>query len=179
MEHYLVITAVGTDRPGISDEITRLITHCGCNIVDSRLALFGHEFTLIMLLSGNTNAMSRVEATLPLKAQEHDLLTVMKRTEKHEYRFFPYTADFSIEATDSPGLIEQFTHFFAHKNVDIASLSAQTHESHDVDAPNKFQLQISTNLPEGCNLITLQEEYEALCQDLLVTGSVTFVGHNQ
>ncbi|PSW09789.1 glycine cleavage system transcriptional repressor [Photobacterium sanctipauli] len=179
MEHYLVITAVGTDRPGISDEITRLITQCGCNIVDSRLALFGHEFTLIMLLSGNTNAMSRVEATLPLKAQEHDLLTVMKRTKKHEHRFYPYTAEFNVEANDSPGLIEQFTHFFATRNVDIASLSAHTHESDDAEKPNQFQLQISANLPEGCNLMTLQEEYEGLCRDLLVTGSVNFVGHNQ
>lgn len=179
MEHYLVITAVGTDRPGISDEITGLISHCGCNIVDSRLALFGSEFTLIMLLSGNGNAISRVESTLPLKAQEHDLLTVMKRTSKHEYRFFPYTADFHIEAEDTPGLIEQFTHFFATRKIDIASLSAHTHEADEQDSPNRFQLQISTNLPEGCNLMTLQEEYEALCQDLLVSGNVTFIGHNQ
>ena len=179
MEHYLVVTAVGTDRPGISDEVTRLITLCDCNIVDSRLALFGQEFTLIMLLSGSANAISRVESTLPLKASEHDLLTVMKRTTKHEYRHYAYTADFQIEANDSPGLIEQFTRFFASRTIDIASLSAHTQESEQNSSPNRFQLQIGTNLPEGCNLMTLQEEFEALCQDLVVTGNVTFVGHNQ
>ncbi|MGF1727244.1 glycine cleavage system protein R [Photobacterium nomapromontoriensis] len=179
MEHYLVVTAVGMDRPGISDEITRLITHSDCNIVDSRLAIFGREFTLIMLLSGSTNAIARVESTLPLKAQEHDLLTMMKRTSKHEYRYYPYTADFQIEADDSPGLIEQYTRFFASRNIDIGSLSAHTHESKQAGTPNRFQLQISTNLPEGCNLMTLQEEFETLCQQLLVTGNVTFVGHNQ
>ncbi|KLV06695.1 MULTISPECIES: ACT domain-containing protein [Photobacterium] len=179
MEHYLVVTAIGTDRPGISDEITRLITQCGCNIVDSRLAIFGREFSLLMLLSGNANAISRVESTLPLKAHEHDLLTVMKRTSKHEYRYFPYTADFHIEADDSPGLIEQFTRFFASRQIDIASLSAHTHDSTEPGVPNRFQLQIGTNLPDGCNLMTLQEEFEALCHDLVVTGSVTFIGHNQ
>ncbi|WP_299021772.1 ACT domain-containing protein [uncultured Photobacterium sp.] len=179
MEHYLVVTAVGTDRPGISDEVTRLISQCNCNIVDSRLAIFGREFTLIMLLSGNGNAISRVESTLPLKAQEHDLLTVMKRTSKHEYRFLPYTADFHVEADDIPGLTEQFTHFFACRQIDIASLSAHTHEASEEGHPNRFQLQISANLPEGCNLMTIQEEYEALCQDLLVNGTVTFIGHNQ
>jgi len=179
MEHYLVITAVGTDRPGISDEITRVITQCNCNIVDSRLALFGTEFTLIMLLSGNGNAISRVESTLPLKAQEHDLVTVMKRTTKHKDRFFPYTADFHIEADDTPGIIEQFTHFFAMRKIDISSLSAHTHEQPNHDATNRFILQISTNLPEGCNLMSLQEEFEALCHDLLATGTVNFIGHNQ
>lgn len=179
MEHYLVITAVGTDRPGITDQITQLISRCDCNIVDSRIALFGSEFTLIMLLSGNANAISRVESTLPLKAQEHELLTVMKRTSKHEYRFYPYTADFHIEANDAPGLIEKFTHFLATRQIDIASLSAHTLEAEENGNPNRFQLQISTNLPEGCSLMTLQEEYEALCLELKASGNVTFIGHNQ
>lgn len=178
MEHYLVITAVGSDRPGISDEITHLVTQCGCNIVDSRIALFGSEFTLIMLLSGNNNAISRIESTLPLKGQQHDLITVMKRTNKHTPRFFPYTADFHIKAKDSPGLIKHFTHFMASRHIDISTLSANTIESHDNEKPNKLILQISTNLPEDCNLMSLQEEYETLCHDLQADGSVNFIGHH-
>ncbi|HHY0819228.1 TPA: ACT domain-containing protein, partial [Klebsiella pneumoniae] len=37
MTHYLVVTAIGTDRPGIVNEVTRHVSGCGCNIVDSRL----------------------------------------------------------------------------------------------------------------------------------------------
>ncbi|OAN18732.1 glycine cleavage system transcriptional repressor [Photobacterium jeanii] len=179
MEHYLVITAVGTDRPGISDEVTHLATQCGCNIIDSRIALFGHEFTLIMLLAGNANAISRVESTLPLKAQEHELLTVMKRTSKHKARVYPYTADFHIEADDMPGLIGQYTSFLASRQIDIASLSAHTNEAVESDKTDRLFVQISTNIPEGCNLMTLQEEFQALCTDLLVTGTVNFIGHKQ
>ncbi|KLV06452.1 glycine cleavage system protein R [Photobacterium aquae] len=179
MEHYLVVTAVGKDRPGISDEIIRLITQCGCNIIDSRLALLGSEFTLFMLLSGNANAITRVESTLPLTALEHDLLTVMKRTSKHEQRYSPYSAEFHVEANDSPGLTEPFTRFLAARGLSIASLSAQTLESNTPETANTFQLLIGTTLPEGCNLMTLQEEFEVLCHTLQVTGKVTFVGHNQ
>ncbi len=178
MEHYLVITAVGTDRPGITDEITHLVAHSGCNIVDSRIALFGSEFTLIMLLSGNSNAISRIEATLPLKAQEHDLITVMKRTNKHIARFFPYTADFHIEAKDSPGLIKHFTHFMASRKIDISTLSANTIENGHTNIDNQLVLQISTNLPENCNLVSLQEEYETLCEQLNAHGTVNFIGHH-
>ncbi|MDU7469771.1 MAG: ACT domain-containing protein, partial [Serratia marcescens] len=49
-EHYLVITALGADRPGIVNTITRHVSSCGCNIEDSRLAMLGEEFTFIMLL---------------------------------------------------------------------------------------------------------------------------------
>ncbi|MDO6708453.1 MULTISPECIES: glycine cleavage system protein R [unclassified Photobacterium] len=178
MEHYLVITAIGTDRPGITDEITRHISQSGCNIEDSRLAIFGSEFTFILLLSGTASAISRVEATLPLQAQQLDLLTMMKRTTRHEHRFYPYTAEFHIEGTDAPGLIEKFTHFCATRQIDISALSAHSQEDENHGEDDQLTLQLSTNLPEGCNLMSLQEEFEALCQDLDVLGTVTFTGHN-
>lgn len=64
MIHHLVITAVGSDRPGICNRLTQVVTHSGGNIVDSRIALFGKEFTLIMLVSGETNAITRIETLL-------------------------------------------------------------------------------------------------------------------
>ncbi|BBU82015.1 hypothetical protein EIMP300_34150 [Escherichia coli] len=64
-QHYLVITALGADRPGIVNTITRHVSSCGCNIEDSRLAMLGEEFTFIMLLSGSWNAITLIESTLP------------------------------------------------------------------------------------------------------------------
>ncbi|VTM21787.1 Gcv operon repressor [Raoultella terrigena] len=74
LQHYLVITALGADRPGIVNTITRHVSSCGCNIEDSRLAMLGDEFTFIMLLSGTWNAINLIESTLPLKGAELDLL---------------------------------------------------------------------------------------------------------
>lgn len=65
MTHYLVVTAIGTDRPGIVNEVTRHVSGCGCNIVDSRLGIFGNEFTFIMLLSGDWNSLMQLEISLP------------------------------------------------------------------------------------------------------------------
>ncbi len=77
-QHYLVITALGADRPGIVNTITRHVSSCGCNIEDSRLAMLGEEFTFIMLFSGSWNAITLIESTLPLKGAELDLLIVMR-----------------------------------------------------------------------------------------------------
>lgn len=57
MTQHLVITAVGTDRPGICNQVVQLVTQSGCNIIDSRIAMFGEEFTLIMLLSGKATIL--------------------------------------------------------------------------------------------------------------------------
>ncbi|MDI4746093.1 hypothetical protein MJL33_33540, partial [Salmonella enterica subsp. enterica serovar Kentucky] len=42
------MTALGADRPGIVNTITRHVSSCGCNIEDSRLAMLGDEFTFII-----------------------------------------------------------------------------------------------------------------------------------
>ncbi len=70
MKQHLVLTAVGTDRPGICNQVVKLVTQAGCNIVDSRIAIFGNEFTLIMLLTGSTSNITRVETQMPLLGQE-------------------------------------------------------------------------------------------------------------
>ncbi len=91
LQHYLVITALGADRPGIVNTITRHVSSCGCNIEDSRLAMLGDEFTFIMLLSGSWNAINLIESTLPLKGAELELLIVMKRTTARPPQAMPNT----------------------------------------------------------------------------------------
>ncbi|KGY11835.1 glycine cleavage system protein R [Vibrio tubiashii] len=180
MTQHLVITAVGTDRPGVCNQVVHLVTQSGCNIVDSRIALFGNEFTLIMLLTGNNAAITRVETTLPLLGQEHDLITIMKRTSSHSYIDNAYTLEVFVESDDKPGLTEKFTNFFAEKNIGLSSLSAQTINKDKIDAEqDQFHIAISASVDSDCNLMQLQEEFDAICQKLAVQGSLNFLKNSQ
>lgn len=125
-QHYLVITALGADRPGIVNTITRHVSSCGCNIEDSRLAMLGDEFTFIMLLSGTWNAITLIESTLPLKGAELDLLIVMKRTSDRPRPAMPATVWVQVEVADSPHLIERFTALFNSHEMNIAELVSRT-----------------------------------------------------
>ena len=176
MPQHLVITAVGTDRPGISNKVTRLVTESSCNIVDSRIASFGNEFTLIMLLSGSANAVSRIENTLPLLGQQHDLITMIKRTSPHQERDIFYTIDAFVESEDRPGLTEKFTDFFANRNIDLKTLSAQTLKKGENQ--NTFQIQITAEIFQECHIIEIQEQFEALCTTLGVSGKINFYKTN-
>ena len=176
MPQYLVITAVGVDRPGISNKVTRLVTESSCNIVDSRIASFGSEFTLIMLLSGTANAISRIENTLPLLGLQHDLITMMKRTSPHQDRDIFYTIDAFVESEDRPGLTERFTDFLAHRDIDLKTLSAQTLKKGENQ--NTFQIQITAEIFQECHIIEIQEQFEALCASLNVSGKINFYKTN-
>lgn len=114
MHQYLVLTAMGADRTGCVSELTNLATECECNILDSRMAIFGKEFTFIMLLQGEGRAINQIEARLPKLAVEHELITMMKRTsgyctlESKQHYLAEYTG------IDQPGILKSMTAFFAH-----------------------------------------------------------------
>ncbi|UJF19786.1 glycine cleavage system transcriptional repressor [Vibrio sp. SS-MA-C1-2] len=175
MEHYLVITAVGTNRQGISNQITHHISECNCNIVDSRIANFGAEFTLIMLLSGNNNSLSRVEATLPLVGQQHDLLIVMKRTSKHTAIDSSHRAVIKAQLDDTPGIIQQYTEFLASRTIDISTLKTDTEQSNQEHSAPQLHIEITTRLPDSIDLDKLEQDFMALGEKLNATSSINFM----
>ena len=128
MTHYLVVTAIGTDRPGIVNEVTRHVSGCGCNIVDSRLGIFGNEFTFIMLLSGDWNSLMQLEISLPLRSQEWDLITMMKRTERHQSLQYDVRASADLLIRDEPGIVSQCTQFFSEHGWNIQAMQSMTLE---------------------------------------------------
>src|SRR3989338_8780603 len=64
MSNHLVISAVGHDRPGIVDALSQVILENNCNIKDSRMAILGGEFALILLIEGNWNTVAKLEGQL-------------------------------------------------------------------------------------------------------------------
>ncbi|WP_108650235.1 glycine cleavage system protein R [Dongshaea marina] len=165
MSHYLVVSAIGKNRSSIVHQIASHVAECGCNIIDSRLAIFGQEFTLMMLLSGNWNSMAQVEATLPLKSQELDLVSVMKRTSEQELRSYSYSVDANIEIQDTPGILKHFTQFFTDIQAELHSLQSEIY----VEEPSKTEIlhaRFQLSLPKGSDIEAAHQQYLDLCNTL-------------
>ena len=164
MSQNLVITALGNDSPGIANQLISHVSSCGCNIVDSKLAIFGNEFTLIMLVSGEWNAMMQIESSLPLKSQELDLITIMKRTEKHQPISYDYTIDVAVTIADAPGIIERFTKLFAHNQLNLASFRSQVNSNDN--AADTLSADFILNGSKACDLVQLEADVAALSQSM-------------
>jgi glycine cleavage system transcriptional repressor len=177
-QHFLVITALGADRPGIVNTITRHVSSCGCNIEDSRLAMLGEEFTFIMLLSGSWNAITLIESTLPLKGAELDLLIVMKRTVARPRPALPATVWVQVEVPDSPHLIERFTALFDTFQMNIAELVSRTQPGDATRAAQLF-IQITAHSPASQDASNIDQAFKALCTELNAQGSINVVNYSQ
>ncbi|HBV38566.1 MAG TPA: glycine cleavage system transcriptional repressor [Erwinia sp.] len=177
-QHHLVITAVGVDRPGIVNTITRHVSSCDCNIEDSRLAILGDEFTFIMLLSGSWNAIALIESTLPLKGAELELLIVMKRTTFRERPPMPATVWVQIEVIDSAHIIERFTDLFDSHQMHIAELVSRTQPVAE-NQPSLLYIQITAHSPASQDAAIIEQAFNGLCTELKAQGTISVVQYPQ
>ena len=164
---HLVLTAIGKDRTGLVSQLTGLVTQCKCNILDSKMAIFGSEFTMIMLLAGDNASLAKLESQLPPLAMSLNLLTMMKRTTTHlgqdkaQYQVF-------FDGPDSSGTIRQITSFFAEHKVSVSSLKSKATENDG----QKWQVaEIRIGLTDELILETIIAGCEELCESLSMTCS--------
>ncbi|TRX56713.1 glycine cleavage system protein R [Thalassomonas sp. M1454] len=172
MTHSLVFTAIGKNRTGIVSEITKLATDFGCNIVDSRMAILGSEFTLIMLLNGKKSAINQIETRLPILAYSLELLTISKRSTSTITDIVDEYVHVNISGTDTPGMLKTVTEFFAKRNIDLSSLKSITD-----DKTNTVATELLINLTKQVNKQQLHNELQKLCDKLAVT--LSFTSHQQ
>jgi glycine cleavage system transcriptional repressor len=173
MSQYLVLTVMGPDRTGSVSSLTKLASECGCNIVDSRMAIFGLEFTMIMLLKGNAKAINQLESKLPAMAVKRELITMMKRTSHYQIQDFTEHYQAEYAGIDQPGVLKAMTAFFAARNIDISSLKSEINPKN-----NQMNASIQIALTKESSIEALEKDYFALCEQVDVQGRITKVVSN-
>jgi len=159
----LVLTAIGDDRTGIVAELTQLVSECNCNIIDSRIAILGNEFSIIMLLSGDMAAISRIEHTIPVKSMEMGLLTMMKRTSNRSSCEFSAGYTLEYKGLDVAGTLSKVTSFLAEDNIGICSLKSDTYEE---DGQLNMCSTLEINVPVDADFDCFKLKLENLCTEL-------------
>ncbi|WOT07003.1 glycine cleavage system protein R [Shewanella youngdeokensis] len=164
MSNHLVVTAMGVDRSGIVSKFARLASECDCDIVDSRMALFGNEFTLIMMLSGSWSSITKIESTLPNLSVELELMTVMKRTSKHTAKNYISRLEVNFSGHDQRGTMKKVTQFLADRSLDLAAVKSHAEED-DAGSPTQ-NISLTVNVPEKVDLAKLELSIHQLAKEM-------------
>lgn len=170
-QNLLVISALGRDRPGIVDKLSKAAADNDCNIVDSRMTVLGGEFAIIMLLSGNWNAIAKVEGSLPTLAKELDMTIISRRTEARatQANLLPYSVQ--VVALDHPGIVHQIANFFASQDINIQDLYTDTYYAPHTGTP-MFALSMTVDVPSRVHIATLREQFMVFCDELNLDGVI-------
>lgn len=159
---HLVLTAVGTDRPGIVEEVSDFILARGGNIEESRMAVLGGEFTLMVLVSGEESAAAAIEGGLG----ELSLQAIARRTTAPNARVQPGALAYRLRATslDHPGIVQRVSHLLAERGVNIERAECRSQPGPWSGAP-VFHLEMVLAIPDQKTLRPLREALEQLSVD--------------
>ena len=162
---YLVITASGEDQVGLVDRLTGRIAETGCNIEESRMALLGGQFAIIMLLSGRWDALTRLENKLPALGEDLGLAIIHKRTRHPERKkpLVPYRVE--VVAMDHPGIVHSLASYFARQGINIEELSTETYPAPHTGTP-MFSVSMTVGVPADMHIPTLRGDFLDYCEGL-------------
>lgn len=165
MQNYLVVSVLGADRPGIANQLSTLASEHNCNIVDSRMAVLGGEFAVIMMLEGSWSSIAKFENAISTLEQKHGLLTLVKRTEmpKNKSNLMPY--GIQVVALDTPGIIKEISTFFSNRSINIENLQTDTYKAPHTAAP-MLVINMTVNISISMHIADLREDFTIFCDDL-------------
>jgi len=163
MNNYLVITALGKDRPGIVGRLSEAVLDSGCNIIDSRMTVLGGEFAVILMAGGKWNELAKLEDTLPALGKRLDLTIINKRTTDNSPadNLMPYTVE--VITLDQPGIVYRLSSFFASRDINIQELNTTRYAAAHTGTP-MFALSLTANVPASVHVATLRDEFLDFCE---------------
>jgi len=167
---YLVITASGEDKVGLVDQLSSKITESGCNIEESRMAVLGGQFALIILLSGPWNALSKLEGQMESMGDQLGLSIIHKRTQKRDRTqpAIPYEID--VVAMDHPGIVRDLAAFFSKNGINIEELQTDTYPAPHTGT-SMFSVTMTVGIQAGVHIPTLRGNFLDYCDDLNLDAS--------
>jgi glycine cleavage system transcriptional repressor len=164
---YAVFSAIGEDRVGIVDDISGLVSECGGNIEESKMAVLGSEFAVMMLVSMEEAGLEALIARTAETEARLSLKIGVKKTREggSQERGRPYSLE--TVSLDGRGIVHSVSAVLRRHGINIEDLETRTEMAPLTGAP-LFRMRANVVLGPGVSIGALRRELEELqaAQDL-------------
>jgi len=163
--NQLALSALGEDKPGIIEVLSRYILESGCNIVDSRMTVLGGDFALLLLVDGNWNNVAKLENQIPGLGERLGLTIATRRTAPRESHgdLLPYGVD--VVALDQPGIVHNLARFFSQRKINIQEMVTTSYAAAHTGTP-MFSVHLALDIPATTQISVLRDEFMDFCDQL-------------
>ena len=169
MQTHLILSAIATDDPRGLASLVRAIHECGCGIQEARLVRFGDHVGIVAGVTGNWNAVAKLDDALLRLHGEDGLHVVSSRSSRNDAaaETIPYVAE--ITGADRPGMLAQMVQFFSERQIPIEDFHATTSRA-AYGETRIGSTHFTVGLPASVSLATIRGEFMDLCDELNVDG---------
>jgi glycine cleavage system transcriptional repressor len=172
MKHWFALSAIGRDRPGIVADLAELIYECDCNLEDSSMTILGTEFAVLLLLTGEGDAIERKLSAACKRLEWEKRLTVFFRP--LDSAPIPFGAAHHARAlelqavgVDKAGIVARLTRCLANFNVNVTQMATQSRPEPGSGTPI-YHMQIRMDVPQAVDEGALRHELERVAASLNV-----------
>ena len=157
----LIISAVGTDRPGIVSEISGVITSHGGNIEKSRMTRLGSDFTIIMLVMVD----SKWEESLLVALQTIKELSITTKCTEPNTVIAGENCQISLSGADNEGIVKVLSKYLEEKSINIIEMDTHISQAPISGSP-LFNLNASVLIPREVDGRDIHSDLSQIAQDL-------------
>lgn len=165
MNEFLVITAIGADRPGIVDDLSQILLDNNLNIEDSRMSVLGGEFAIILLVSGNAKAIQQVQDQQQSLEQALQLNLLIKSTAGRIAAENTIAYEINVEGMDHPGIVNRLARFLSQQSINIEDLETESYPAAHTGTP-MFAVEMTVDIPSHLATDKLKDDFLELCDEL-------------
>lgn len=148
--HFVALAALGRDRAGLVAEVSAHVSGLGGNVEDSRMAILGAEFGILLLVSGSEDAVAAIEGDLPALSRSTGLEFQARRTgspEDHR-REAGIPCVVTADALDHEGIVRAVADALHRVGANIVSLATEAYAA-PVSGSPLFRMEARIDVPPG------------------------------
>lgn len=165
MQHYLILTLISDDKPGIVERLAQIIQKHEGNWLESRLSHLAGKFAGIVQV-----AVPEAQRAPLTKALEglggHGFKVVVESAEAAErpaFRAFRFT----VAGPDRSGIVYEIAQAFAERQINMGELETD-YSSMPWSGEPMFQANGVIEVPESVNMDELYDEMDSIADELAV-----------
>eukprot|EP00343_Euplotes_focardii_P007222 CAMPEP_0205823082 /NCGR_PEP_ID=MMETSP0206-20130828/14991_1 /ASSEMBLY_ACC=CAM_ASM_000279 /TAXON_ID=36767 /ORGANISM="Euplotes focardii, Strain TN1" /LENGTH=237 /DNA_ID=CAMNT_0053119927 /DNA_START=29 /DNA_END=742 /DNA_ORIENTATION=- len=156
----VIITTTGPDRQGIVADVTDALDNHGASVQESRMALLGSNFALIMrAIVNDTVCTEDLKSTVEQKFPGFTVGLADTETQVAGFKGTRAILELNMEGPDQPGLLKNLTRILAAQNISVRDLHTNTHSA-PFAGYSVFTTRTILAFPPEVNLEEFEEDLE-------------------
>lgn len=162
MRNHLLVSAVGEDRPGIVAHLTEVFVKNGANLEESRMAVLGGEFAVIVLVTVEADAASGLTKELEGLKNEGLSVTVKSTVPVNRERFAGHsTYTIAVRGADHEGIVHRISMFLRDRGINIQSVETGITNAPETGSP-LFNMTAVVQVPGSITVDELKKNLNAI-----------------
>jgi len=157
----LIISAVGSDRPGIVSELSGTITSHGGNIEKSRMTRLGSDFTIIMLVTVDP----KWEESLVVALHAIKELSITTKNTNPNTVITDENCQILLSGADNEGIVKVLSKYLKEKSINIIEMDTHISQAPISGSP-LFNLNASVSIPGEVDGRDIQSDLSQIAQEL-------------